>query len=72
MKLRAMQGWLPLLGALVLSVSYLPAAQAQEASDGEQDPHREKARDGRARAIQKINAEVEHAGAANRRIRAEA
>ena len=49
-----------------------PGAKAEEISDCEQSAHGKRARDGGAGAIQKINAEVEHAGAASRRIRAEA
>src|SRR5450432_2855427 len=39
-----------------------PGAQAHEISDGEQNAHRKCARDRRARAIQEVNAEIEHAG----------
>src|SRR3954454_2573533 len=47
-----------------------PAGEAYEIPDDKQKPERKSARDGRSRAIQKVNAEFEHAGAAGRRISA--
>ena len=43
-----------------------PCAQSHEISYGKQDAQRESARDRRARAIQKVDAEIEHAGSARR------
>ena len=41
-----------------------PGTQSHEISDGKQNAQRKCARDRRARAIQKVNAEIEHAGSA--------
>jgi GT2 family glycosyltransferase len=43
-----------------------PRAEAQKISQGEEEADRKSARDGRSRAIQKVNAEFEHAGPASR------
>jgi hypothetical protein len=43
-----------------------PGAQAEEFSDSPEESHRQNARDGRPRAVQKIDAEIEHAEAASR------
>jgi hypothetical protein len=48
-----------------------PPGEAHEIPEGEQNAQRKSARDCRSDAIQKINAEIEHAGAADRRSRAE-
>jgi hypothetical protein len=48
-----------------------PAGEPHDIPEDKQNPQRKRARDGRARAIQKINAEIEHAGKANRPVRAE-
>ena len=38
-----------------------PGAEAREISEGEEEPQRKPARDCRARAVQKVDAEIEHA-----------
>ena len=51
-----------------------PGAQPHDFSQAKQETHRKSARDCRPRAIQKVDAEIEHAGAATqvRPSRAEA
>ena len=49
-------------GQLAILREQQPGAQSQDISDGKQNAQRKCARDCRARAIQKVDAEIEHAG----------